>query len=81
MGHKGVGRLLQARPDPIGNPWHSLRRRSTGSRSGVWKGGQRAISPAAEKARRDLKKTQELLEETTDAVNELQRLYEQRKKD
>jgi hypothetical protein len=47
----------------------ALRRRSAGSRSGVWKGGQRAISPAAEKARGDLKKTQERLEETADAVN------------
>jgi hypothetical protein len=38
-------------------------------------------TPAAQKARRDLRKTRELLDETSDAINELQELYEQTKKD
>ena len=38
-------------------------------------------TPAAEKAKKELRKTRELLEETTDAINELQELYERTKKD
>ena len=38
-------------------------------------------TPAAEKAKKELRKTRELLEETTDAINELQEHYEQTKKD
>ena len=38
-------------------------------------------TPAAEKAKRELKKTRELLAETTDAINELQEFYERTKKD
>ena len=38
-------------------------------------------TPAAEKAKKELRKTRELREETTDAINELQKLYEQTKKD
>ncbi|KIO31335.1 hypothetical protein M407DRAFT_220464, partial [Tulasnella calospora MUT 4182] len=38
-------------------------------------------TPAAAKARRELRKTRELLEETTDAINELQKLYDQTRKD
>ncbi|EIW81472.1 hypothetical protein CONPUDRAFT_124600 [Coniophora puteana RWD-64-598 SS2] len=37
--------------------------------------------PAAEKAKKELTKTRELLKETTDAIDELQELYEQTKKD
>ena len=51
------------------------------SRSGGWRGGRRATPPAAKKAKKEPKKTRELLEETTDAINELQKLYEQTKKD
>ena len=38
-------------------------------------------TPAAKKAKKELKKTRELLEETTDAINELRELYERTKKD
>jgi chromosome segregation ATPase len=38
-------------------------------------------TPAAEKVTKELKKTRELLEETTGAINELQELYKQTKKD
>ena len=43
--------------------------------------GDGADTPAAKKARKELKKTRELLEETTDAINELRELYERTKKD
>ena len=38
-------------------------------------------TPVPEKAKKELRKTRELLEETTDAINELQGLYKQTKKD
>ena len=38
-------------------------------------------TPAAEKAKKELTGTRELLKETTDAINELQELYEQTKMD
>jgi 5-bromo-4-chloroindolyl phosphate hydrolysis protein len=43
--------------------------------------GAEGDTHAAEKTKKELRKTRELLEETTDAINELQKLYEQAKKD
>ena len=42
---------------------------------------ERADTPAAEKAKKDLQKTRELLDETTVAIYELQELYKQTNKD
>lgn len=49
----------------------ALRRRSTGSAVGD--------APAVKKAKKELEKTRELLEEKTDEISELQELYEQTK--
>ena len=54
-----------------------IRRRSIGRLEGRAEGD----TPAAEKAKKELRKTRELLEEMTDAINELQELYKQTKMD
>ncbi|KAJ6588649.1 hypothetical protein B0H19DRAFT_1248273 [Mycena capillaripes] len=46
---------------------------------GMLEGRAEGKTPAAKKAKKQLEKTRELLEETTDAINELQKLYEQTK--
>jgi hypothetical protein len=47
---------------------------------GRLEGKAESDTPATEKAK-ELRKTRELLEETTDAINELQELYDQTKRD
>jgi hypothetical protein len=72
-----VGRLPQVRPDPDRKPQH---------RGGDPQGFDREVggegnTPATKKAKKDLEKTRGLLNDTTDAIDELQKLYEQTKRD
>lgn len=73
--HKEVLLMLAPRTTPSLSRSRSetlaLRRRSTGSAVGD--------APAVKKAKKELEKTRELLEEKTDEISELQELYEQTK--
>ncbi len=79
MGAKSWDDYLKSVQIEIGNLGTAaeIHRESIGRLEGRAEGD----APAAEKAKKELRKTRELLDETTDAINELQELYEQTKKD
>jgi len=79
MGTKAWDDYLKSVQIQIGNLGTAaeIHRESIGRLEGRAEGD----TPTAKKAKKELEKTRELLEETTDAINELQNLYEQTKKD
>jgi hypothetical protein len=79
MGTKAWDDYLKSVQIQIGNLGTAaeIHRESIGRLEGRAEGD----TSAAKKAKKELKKTRELLEETTDAINDLQKLYEQTKKD
>jgi hypothetical protein len=79
MGTKAWDDYLKSVQIQIGNLGTAaeIHRESIGRLEGRAEGD----TPAAEKAKKELRKTRELLEETTDAINELQKLFVQTKKD
>jgi hypothetical protein len=80
MGTKAWGDYLNSVQIQIRNLGTAaeIKRESIGRLEGKVEEGD---TPAAKKAKKELAKTRELLQETTDAINELQNLYEQTKKD
>ena len=77
IGTKGWDYYLKSVKIQIGN----LGNRSEIHEESIRRLEERADTPAAEKAKKDLQKTRELLDETTVAIYELQELYKQTNKD